>query len=187
MANHFNDLLLQTLKDVGIRLERLEGRVDHIINEKADKVDVQDLRADIHILKVDVQSLNADIQDMKADGQNLRADVHILKADIQDMKADGQSMKADIQNLKADVQDMKADIHILKADGQSLRADMQNIKTDVQSHRKESKADFNALSDIVQSHAQRLDRIETGIKTLQWTMTAGLAILGIILAFVRSC
>ena len=37
MANHFNDLLLQTLKDVGIRLERLEGRVDHIINEKSDR------------------------------------------------------------------------------------------------------------------------------------------------------
>lgn len=96
MANHFNDLLLQTLKDVGIRLERLEGRVDHIINEKSDKVDVQDLKAEL-------------------------------------------------------------------------------------------KADFNTLGDKVQSHAQRLDRIETGIKTLQWTMTAGLAILGIILAFVRSC
>ena len=126
MANHFNDLLLQTLKDVGIRLERLEGRVDHIINEKADKVDVQDLKAE---LKAVTEKL-----DQKAD-----------KADIQDLKADGRDLKAEL------------------------------------------KADFNTLSDKVQSHAQRLDRIETGIKTLQWTMTAGLAILGIILAFVRSC
>ena len=92
MANHFNDLLLQTLKEVGIRLERLEGRVDHVINEKADK-----------------------------------ADVNTLKTDV------------------------------------------------------------NKLTDEVRSQGQRLDRIETGIKTLQWTMTAGLAILGIILAFVRSC
>jgi len=119
MANHFNDLLLQTLKDVGIRLERLEGRVDHIINEKSDKVDVQDLKAEL-----------------KAVTEKL------------DQKAD-----------KTDVQDLKAEL----------------------------KADFNTLGDKVQSHAQRLDRIETGIKTLQWTMTAGLAILGIILAFVRSC
>lgn len=96
MANHFNDLLLETLKDIRIRLERVESRVDHIVNEKADKADVRDLKAEL-------------------------------------------------------------------------------------------KADFKTLGDKVQSHDQRLDRIETGIKTLQWTMTAGLAILGIILAFVRSC
>ncbi len=115
MANHFNDLLLQTLKDVGIRLERLEGRVDHVINEKADKADVQDLKAE------------------------LRAVTEKLAP-----KAD----KADVNTVKEDV---------------------------------------NTLSDEVRSQSQRLDRIETGIKTLQWTMTAGLAILGIILAFVRSC
>ena len=34
----------------------------------------------------------------------------------------------------------------------------------------------------MRSLARRVDRIETGIKTLQWTMTAGLAVLGIILA-----
>ena len=92
MSNHFNELLLQTLKDIGIRLERLEGRVDHVVNEKADKTDVKDVKSDV-----------------------------------------------------------------------------------------------NALRDEVRSQGQRLDRIETGIKTLQWTMTAGLAVLGIILAFMRSC
>ena len=92
MSNHFNELLLQTLKDVGLRLERLEGRVDHVINEKADKSDVTDVKSDV-----------------------------------------------------------------------------------------------NALRDDVRSQGQRLDRIETGIKTLQWTMTAGLAVLGIILAFMRAC
>ena len=108
MSNNFNELLLQTLKDVGIRLERLEGRVDHVINEKADKTDVTDVKAELKSV--------------------------------------------------AEKLDQKAD-----------------------------KADVNALRDEVRSQGQRLDRIEMGIKTLQWTMTAGLAVLGIILAFVRSC
>ena len=138
MANHFNDLLLQTLKEVGIRLERLEGRVDHIINEKADKADIQDLKADGRELKAELKSVTEKL-DQKAD-----------KADVEDLKAE---LKSVTEKL-----DQKAD-----------------------------KADVNTLSDEVRSQAQRLDRIETGIKTLQWTMTAGLAILGIILAFVRSC
>ena len=120
MANHFNELLLQTLKEVGIRLERLEGRVDHVINEKADKTDVQDV-------------------------------------------------KADIKDVKADIKDVKANVNVL------------NEKLD----QKADKADVNILRDEVRAHGQRLDRIETGIKTLQWTMTAGIAVLGIILAFVR--
>ena len=91
MSDHFNELLLQTLKEVGVRLERLEGRVDHVINEKANKIDVSD------------------------------------------------------------------------------------VKTDV-----------NQLWDEVRSQGRRLDRIETGIRTLQWTMTAGLAVLGIILAFLKA-
>ena len=99
MANHFNELLLQTLKEVGIRLERLEGRVDHVINEKSDKADVKD-----------------------------------VKADVKDVK----------ENL-------------------------------------------TALREEVRSNGQRLDRIETGIRTLQWTMTAGIAVMGIILAFVKAC
>ncbi len=115
MSNQFNELLLQTLKDVGIRLERLEGRVDHVINEKADKTDVQD-----------------------------------VKADVKDVRAELKSVSEKL--------DQKAD-----------------------------KTDVNVLRDEVRSQGQRLDRIETGIKTLQWTMTAGLAVLGIILAFMRAC
>ena len=131
MSNNFNELLLQTLKDVGIRLERLEGRVDHVINEKADETDVKEVKAD---LKSAIEKL-----DQKAD-----------KTDVQDVRSE---LKAVIEKL-----DQKAD-----------------------------KADVNALRDEVRSQGQRLDRIEMGIKTLQWTMTAGIAVLGIILAFVRSC
>ena len=125
MSNHFNELLLQTLKDVGIRLERLEGRVDHVINEKADKTDVNDLKTELKSV--------AEKLDEKAD-----------KTDVNDLKTE----------LKTDVNDVKTDV--------------------------------NTLRDEVRSHGQRLDRIEPGIKTLQWTMTAGLAVLGIILAFMRA-
>ena len=161
MANHFNDLLLQTLKEVGIRLERLEGRVDHIINEKSDKADVQDLKAELKAVteKLDQKADKADVQDLKAE---LKAVTEKL-----DQKAD-----------KVDVQDLKAELKAVteKLDQKADKADVNTLRADV-----------NTLGDEVRSQAQRLDRIETGIKTLQWTMTAGLAILGIILAFVRSC
>ena len=45
MANHFNDLLLQTLKQINVRLDRLmdvmdrlDGRMDCLIDVKADKL-----------------------------------------------------------------------------------------------------------------------------------------------------
>ena len=40
MANHFNDLLLQTLKQINVRLDRLDGRMDRLMDEKADKIDL---------------------------------------------------------------------------------------------------------------------------------------------------
>ena len=63
MSDHFNELLLQTLKDVGIRLERLEGRVDHVINEKADKMDVKDVREELKsvIEKLDQKADKSDV------------------------------------------------------------------------------------------------------------------------------
>lgn len=131
MSDHFNELLLQTLKEVGIRLERLEGRVDHVINEKADKIDVSDVKTELKSLKAE-----------------LKADINGVKTELSDVKAE---LKADINGVKAEL-----------------------------------KTDINQLWDEVRSHGQRLDRIETGIKTLQWTMTAGLAVLGIIIAFIKA-
>ncbi|MDE0014656.1 MAG: hypothetical protein OXU51_00600 [Candidatus Poribacteria bacterium] len=161
MANHFNDLSLQTLKEVSIRLERLEGRVDHIINEKADKADVQNLKADGQEFKAELKSITEKL-DQKAD-----------KTDVEDLKAE---LKSVTEKL-----DQKAD----KTDVEDLKAELKSVTEKLD--QKADKTDVNTLSDEVRSQAQRLDRIETGIKTLQWTMTAGLAILGIILAFVRSC
>ena len=47
MANHFNDLLLQTLKQINVRLDRLDGRMDRLdgrmdrlIDVKVDKTDL---------------------------------------------------------------------------------------------------------------------------------------------------
>ena len=137
MSNHFNELLLQTLKEVGIRLERLEGRVDHVINEKADKTDVKEVKAEL-------KSVSEKL-DQKAD-----------KIDLENVRTE---LKADIENVRAE-----------------LKADIENVKADV-----------GSLRDEVRSRGTRLDRIETGIKTLQWTMAAGLAVLGILLAFLRSC
>lgn len=125
MSNHFNELLLQTLKEVGIRLERLEGRVDHVINEKSDKADVKDVKAELKSV--------------------------------------------------AEKLDQKAD-----------KTDVKDVRTELKNVRAELKAEISTLRDEVRSHGQRLDRIETGIRTLQWTMTAGLAVLGIILAFMRA-
>ncbi len=105
MSDQFNQLLLQTLKEVGIRLERLEGRVDHVINEKADKSDISDVKSDISDVKSDVSS--------------------------------------------------------------------------VKSH-------LNGLQEELNSQGRRIDRIETGIRTLQWTVTVGLAVLGVILAFIKA-
>lgn len=44
MANHFNDLLLQTLKQINVRLDRLDGRMDRLdtrMEQKADKADLE--------------------------------------------------------------------------------------------------------------------------------------------------
>ena len=41
MANHFNDLLLQTLKQINVRLDRLDGRMDSLIETKTDKTGLE--------------------------------------------------------------------------------------------------------------------------------------------------
>lgn len=135
MSDHFYELLLQTLKENGVRLERLEGRADHIINEKADKIDLDDVKTELKTVttKLDLKAGKTHVHDVKTD----------LKTYINDVKAE-------------------------------LKADINGVKTEL-----------NELRDDLRSQGQRIDRIETGIRTLQWTMTAGLAVLGIIIAFIR--
>ena len=47
MSNHFNELLLQTLKKINVRLDRT--RVDHGINEKSDKMNVMGVRSEVTV------------------------------------------------------------------------------------------------------------------------------------------
>lgn len=68
MSNHFNELLLQRLEEVGLRLDRLEGRVDHVINEKADKADVKDVQTELKDVKSDVDTLRDEV---RSHGQHL--------------------------------------------------------------------------------------------------------------------
>ncbi len=135
MSDHFNELLLQTIQEVSVRLERLEGRADHIINEKADKTDLKDVKAELNAVTTKL--------DLKAD-----------QTYVKDVKTE----------LKNYINDVKAE----------LKDDINGVKTEL-----------NELRDDLRSQGQRIDRIETGIRTLQWTMTAGLAVLGIIIAFIR--
>lgn len=62
MSDHFNKLLLQRFEDIGTRLERLERRVDHVINEKADKTDVKDVKAEVKDVKLDVKDVQTELK-----------------------------------------------------------------------------------------------------------------------------
>ena len=97
--NNFNELLLHTLKQLGIRLDRVDDRLDRTdakLDQKADK-------ADVNAVKVDVKRLEGK---------------------------------------------------------------------------------FDATNEAVKSQGERLDRIEGGIKTLQWVLGVEIALVGIIVAFL---
>ena len=161
MANHFNDLLLETLKEIRVRLDRLEGRADRLIEQKTDKSDFEVLRSDFASL-----SEKLDQKTDKSDFDALRSDFASLSAKL-DQKTD-----------KSDFNALRSDFEVLRADVAALSAKLDQ-KTD--------KSDFQALTEEVHANGQRLDRIEAGIKTLQWTMTAGIAVMGLALALFKAC
>ena len=100
--NNFNELLLHTLKQLGIRLDRVDDRLDRV-DDRLDRVDAK--------------------LDRKVD-------------------------KEDLKHL-------------------------------------EEKLD--ATNEAVKSQGERLDRIEGGIKTLQWVLGVEIALVGIIVAFLKAC
>ena len=106
MANHFNDLLLQTLKQINVRLDRLDGRMDRL------------------------------------DGRMDRLDGRMDR--LIETKADQSAL--DATNEKLDV-----------------------------------------LSGDVKDLGRRMDRLEAGIGTLKWIIGAEVAVIGVVLAFLRSC
>ena len=116
--NNFNELLLHTLKQLGIRLDRVDDRLDRV----DDRLDRMDAKLD-------------------------------RKADKEDVKAIAAKL-----DQKADKEDLK---------------------------RLEEKLD--ATNETVKSQGERLDRIEGGIKTVQWVLGVEIALVGIILAFLKAC
>ena len=122
MANHFNDLLLQTLKEINVRLDRLDSRMDRLdsrmdrlVETKADKTDI-DL---IH------EKLDAKVDQTALDATNEKLD----------------SLNGKVDNL-----------------GEQFN-------------------DFGG----------RIDRIEAGMGTLKWVIGAEVAVIGVILAFIKAC
>ena len=57
MSDHFNKLLLQRLEEIGTRLGRLEKRVDQVINEKADKAEVKDVKLDVKDVQTELKTV----------------------------------------------------------------------------------------------------------------------------------
>ncbi len=134
MANHFNELLLQTLKEISVRLDRLEERTDRIIDQKADKSDFEYTNKRLDDLDTKL--------DQKADKSDL-ASIN-KKLNELDQKAD----KSDLASTNKNIDDLREDMH---------------------------------------SQGQRLDRIEAGIGTLKWIIGAEVAVIGVILAFIKAC
>ena len=64
MANDFNELLLQTLKQINVRLDRLDGRVDYLIDVKADKTDLNAIleKLDQNVDKTDLDATNEKVE-----------------------------------------------------------------------------------------------------------------------------
>jgi len=110
---NFNELLIEILKQIHIRLDRLDAKID----TKVDKADLDALRV------------------------SFEKDVSAVKEDVSAVKEDVSAVKEDVSAVKEDV---------------------------------------NTLG-------KRLDRIEVGIATLRWVIGVEVAIIGVILAFLKAC
>ena len=108
MANDFNELLLQTLKEVGIRLERLEGRIDHVINEKADKTDVKEVKSDVKsiIEKLDQKADKTDVKEVKSDVKSIieKLDQKVDKTDLDATNGKVETLDGKVETLDGKVE-----------------------------------------------------------------------------------
>ena len=65
MANHFNDLLLQTLKQINVRLDRVDGRMEYLIDTKADKADLDAPNEKFNNMVRSLERIEAEIDALK--------------------------------------------------------------------------------------------------------------------------
>ena len=75
MSNHFNELVQQTLKEVSVRLDRLESRVDHGINEKSDKMNVMGVRSEVTVC---CEGVNAHRQRLARVGRDINTGIFLM-------------------------------------------------------------------------------------------------------------
>ena len=73
-TKNFNELLIESLKQIHIRLDRLDAKID----TKADKEDVNPLREDIGSLKNDMTIVKEDVS-------SLKNDMNVVKEDVQSL------------------------------------------------------------------------------------------------------
>ncbi|MYC75176.1 hypothetical protein F4X10_05300 [Candidatus Poribacteria bacterium] len=77
--------------------------------------------------------------------------------------------------------DTKADKTALDATNEKLDALSAKLDT------KADKADLDTLNGKIDNLGHRVERIEAGIGTLKWVIGAEVAVIGVILAFIKAC
>ena len=82
---NFNELLIEILKQIHVRLDRLDAKIE----TKADK-------ADVNTLKV---SLEKDISEVKTDLSAVKQDLSVVKQDLSAVKQDFSTVKQDVNSL----------------------------------------------------------------------------------------
>ena len=71
-----------------------------------------------------------------------------------------------------------------------IRLDRLDAKIDTKADKEDVRAvkeDISAVKEDVNTLGKRLDRIEVGIATLRWIIGVEVAIIGVILAFLKAC
>ena len=86
-------------------------------------------------------------------------------------------------HIRLDRLDAKIDTKADKEDVRAVKEDISAVKEDVRA----VKEDISAVKEDVNTLGKRLDRIEVGIATLRWIIGVEVAIIGVILAFLKAC
>ena len=76
---NFNELLIEILKQIHVRLDRLDAKID----TKADKEDVNALKEDISEVKADLSTFKESVMaDISAVKESVTADINVVKEDV---------------------------------------------------------------------------------------------------------
>ena len=79
MANHFNDLVLQTLKQINVRLDRLDGRMDRLDGRMDRLMEAKADKTDLAATNEKLDALSGDVKDLGRRMDRLEAGIGTLK------------------------------------------------------------------------------------------------------------